>query len=102
MCIRDRHTTASIMIIEDEAGLRKDTKTIWRELIPPNDKWQHNLLNSGEDNGHSHLRGQIQGQSLTVPFVEKKLVLGIWQQIVAVDFDTCARTREIVTQIIGE
>jgi|TARA_B100001540_G_scaffold275056_1_gene260949 secondary thiamine-phosphate synthase enzyme len=97
-----KHTTASIMIIEDEAGLRKDTKTIWEKLIPPSDKWQHNILNSGEDNGHSHLRGQIQGQSLTIPFVEKKLVLGVWQQIVAVDFDTCARTREIVVQIIGE
>ena len=37
-----------------------------------------------------------------VEFVEKKLMLGVWQQIVAVDFDTCARTREIVVQIIGE
>ena len=97
-----KHTTASLMIFEDEPGLKKDTKSIWENLIPANDKWQHNILNTGEDNGHSHLRGQIQGQSLTVPFVEKKLVLGVWQQIVAVDFDTCARIREIVVQIIGE
>ena len=97
-----KHTTASIMIFEDEPGLREDTKTIWNQLIPANPEWQHNTRNAGEDNGHSHLRGQIQGQSLTIPFTEQTLMLGTWQQIVVVDFDTRARTREIIVQIIGE
>ena len=97
-----KHTTASLMIFEDEPGLRKDTKSIWENLIPVNQKWQHNTLNPGEDNGHSHLRGQIQGQSLAIPFLEKKLTLGTWQQVVIIDFDTRARTREIIMQIIGE
>lgn len=97
-----KHTTASIMIFEDEPGLRADTIASWEKLIPANPEWQHNTRNPGEDNGHSHLRGQIQGQSLTIPFTEQKLTLGTWQQIVIVDFDTCARTREIVMQIMGE
>ncbi|MEC7875359.1 MAG: secondary thiamine-phosphate synthase enzyme YjbQ [Pseudomonadota bacterium] len=97
-----KHTTASLMIFEDEPGLRKDTKSIWKNLIPANKEWQHNVLNSGENNGHSHLRGQIQGQSLTIPFLEKKLTLGAWQQVVIIDFDTRARIREIIVQIIGE
>ncbi len=97
-----KHTTASVMIFEDEPSLRQDTKDIWNKLIPANPEWQHNTRNTGEDNGHSHLRGQVQGQSLTIPFTEKSLTLGIWQQIVVVDFDTRARTRDIVVQIIGE
>ncbi len=97
-----KHTTASVMIFEDEPGLRKDTKDIWNQLIPANPQWQHNTRNKGEDNGHSHLRGQIQGQSLTIPFTESALMLGTWQQIVVVDFDTCARTRDIIVQIMGE
>lgn len=97
-----KHTTASIMIFEDEPGLRADTKDIWDRLIPANPEWQHNTRNPGETNGHSHLRGQIQGQSLTIPFTDQELMLGTWQQIVVIDFDTCARTREIVVQIIGE
>jgi len=97
-----KHTTASIMIFEDEPGLRIDTKYIWDKLIPANPEWQHNTRNEGETNGHSHLRGQIQGQSLTIPFTEKALMLGTWQQIVVVDFDTAARTRDIIIQIIGE
>jgi secondary thiamine-phosphate synthase enzyme len=97
-----KHTTASIMIFEDEPGLRADTKNIWDKLIPADPEWQHNTRNAGETNGHSHLRGQIQGQSLTIPFTEQALMLGTWQQIVVVDFDTAARTREIIIQIIGE
>ena len=97
-----KHTTASVMIFEDEPGLRQDTKNIWNTLIPPNPEWQHNTRNPGETNGHSHLRGQIQGQSLTIPFTDQQLTLGTWQQIVVVDFDTCARTRQIVVQMIGE
>ena len=97
-----KHTTASVLIIEDEPGLRADTKTVWDNLIPAASTWQHNVRNCGEDNGHSHLRGQIQGQSLAVPFADNQLLLGTWQEIVILDFDTRARSREIIVQVMGE
>ena len=97
-----KHTTASVLIIEDEPGLRADTKTLWDGMVPANPTWQHNTRNSGEDNGHSHLRGQIQGQSITIPFVERKLTLGTRQEIVLLDFDTRTRQRDLIVQIIGE
>jgi secondary thiamine-phosphate synthase enzyme len=97
-----RHTTAAVLIIEDEPGLRADTRDSWNQLIPPHKDWQHNTRNPGEDNGHSHLRGQIQGQSLTVPFSGKALLLGTWQQIAIIDFDTRARPRDVIVQITGE
>jgi len=31
--------------------------------------------------------GFLLGASLTVPFIDKKLALGTWQQIILVDFD---------------
>ncbi len=97
-----KHTTASVMIIEDEPGIRADTKHFWDQLIPADSSWQHNTRNPGEDNGHSHLRGQMQGPSLTIPFIDGTLTLGTWQHIVLVDFDTRPRTREIILQLIGE
>jgi secondary thiamine-phosphate synthase enzyme len=97
-----KHTTASIMVIEDEPGIRADTKAFWDRVVPADPRWQHNTRNPGEDNGHSHLRGQLQGPSVTVPFADHALLLGTWQQIVVVDFDTRARTRELILQIIGE
>jgi len=97
-----KHTTASVMIIEDEPGIRADTKDFWDRTVPADPRWQHNTRNPGEDNGHSHLRGQLQGPSVTIPFADRTLLLGIWQQIVLVDFDTQARSRELIVQIIGE
>ena len=97
-----KHTTASVMIIEDEPGIRNDTIRIWDQLIPADPSWSHNTTNPGEDNGHSHLRGQLQGPSITIPFVNQALTLGTWQQIVLIDFDTRSRTREVILQMIGE
>lgn len=97
-----KHTTASVMIIEDEPGIRSDTRTFWNQAIPANPQWEHNTRNPGEDNGHSHLRGQLQGPSLTIPFVKGTLTLGTWQQLVFIDFDTRPRTRELVIQLLGE
>lgn len=97
-----KHTTASIMIIEDEPGIRGDTTRIWDQLIPANPDWLHNTKNPGEDNGHSHLRGQLQGAFVTIPFVNYTLTLGTWQQVVLIDFDTRARTRDVVLQMMGE
>ena len=97
-----RHTTASVMLIEDELGIRADTKAIWDRLIPADASWQHNTRNPGEDNAHSHLRGHLQGPSVTIPFSGGALLLGTWQQIVVVDFDTRPRKRDLVIQVVGE
>jgi secondary thiamine-phosphate synthase enzyme len=97
-----KHTTASVMVIEDEPGIRADTIKLWDRLVPADPVWQHNTKNAGEDNGHSHLRGQLQGPSITIPFLDGTMLLGTWQQIVLVDFDTRPRTRELIFQIMGE
>jgi len=97
-----KHTTAAVLVIEDEPGIRADTKTLWDRLIPEDPAWQHNTRNPGEDNAHSHLRAQLQGSSVTIPFNDGRLSLGTWQQIVVVDFDTRSRTRDLIVQVIGE
>jgi secondary thiamine-phosphate synthase enzyme len=97
-----KHTTASVMIIADEPGIRTDTKSFWDRVIPADSALQHNTRNAGEDNGHSHLRGQLQGPSIVIPFSDHALMLGTWQQIVVVDFDTRAHTRELIVQVLGE
>ena len=97
-----KHTTASVLIIEDEPGIRADTKAVLDRLIPADPAWQHNTRNPGENNGHSHLRAHLQGPSVTIPFVDGALMLGTWQQVVVIDFDTRSRTRDLVVQVIGE
>ncbi len=94
-------STAGITTIEHESGLVADFKAMWDKLIPASVGYGHNQA-WGDGNGHSHLRASVLGASLTVPFTNKKMALGTWQQIVYVDFDNRPRSREIVLQIIGE
>jgi secondary thiamine-phosphate synthase enzyme len=94
-------STAGIATIEYESGLLSDFKAMWERNIPRDIEYQHNRA-WGDGNGHSHVRASLLGASLVVPFNDKKLALGTWQQIVMVDFDNRPRSRQIVVQIMGE
>ena len=93
--------TGSLTTIEYESGSIQDFKDIINAIIPETKVYQHNLKNK-DGNGHSHIRASVIGPSLTIPFIENKLQLGIWQKIIFIDFDNIERQREIICQIIGE
>lgn len=94
-------STAGISTIEYEDGLANDFKNMWERNIPQNISYQHDRK-WGDGNGFSHVRASLLGPSLVVPFNDKKLVLGTWQQIIIVDFDNHPRNREIILQLLGE
>ena len=94
-------STAGVTTIEYEPGLVKDIREAWEKIAPEREDYHHHGT-WGDDNGSSHVRAAMLGPSLTVPFVNGKLILGTWQQIVLIDFDTRARTRDITVQVIKE
>ena len=94
-------STGAITTMEYESNLSDDFSEILEKLIPL-DRDYHHHRTWGDYNGGSHLRSMIVGTSLTVPFVEKKLTLGTWQQIVCVNFDRMEKSRKVVLQMIGE
>jgi len=94
-------STAGITTIEYEPNLLSDFKNMWDRVIPQNIPYEHNKT-WGDGNGHSHVRASTLGASLIIPFVNKKLTLGTWQQIILVDFDNRPRSRKIAIQILGE
>jgi secondary thiamine-phosphate synthase enzyme len=94
-------STAGITTIEFEPGLISDFKKMWQRNIPQDIPYEHDRA-WGDGNGHSHVRASLLGASLVIPFSGRRLTLGTWQQIVVVDFDNRARSRQIVVQIMGE
>lgn len=94
-------STSALTTIEYEPGCLSDLRRLFDEIIPPNRPYQHDQA-WGDGNGHSHVRAALLGASLSVPFVESRLTLGTWQQIIYVDFDNRSRRRELVVQIVGD
>ncbi len=94
-------TTAGVTIMEFEPGLVMDLAAAMERLVPRGIPYQHNILNN-DDNGHSHTQATLVGPSIVVPFSDGKLMLGTWQRVVLIDFDSRARERRLVLQVMGE
>lgn len=94
-------STAGLTTIEYEPGVVSDFADMFERIIPRGIKYEHDRA-WGDGNGHSHVRASLLGPSLVVPFTDKRLILGTWQQIILVDFDNRPRSRQIILQIMGE
>ncbi len=92
--------TGALTTLEYEPGVVDDVRKALDVLAPADRFYQHNV-NLGDGNGHSHVRAGLVGPSLAVPFVDGRLTLGRYQNIVFCDFDARPRERTIVVQVMG-
>jgi secondary thiamine-phosphate synthase enzyme len=94
-------STGAITTLEHEPGLVQDIKNFFEHVVPKG-QYYHHEERWHDKNGHAHIRASLAGPSVTIPFRDKRLMLGTWQQIVFLDFDVRPRERELIVQIIGE
>ena len=94
-------STAGVTTVEFEPGLVEDLNEFFQKIIPEGPDYHHHDT-WGDDNGSSHVRAALLKPSLTIPFVGGQLVLGTWQQVVVIDFDTRPRRRNVILQLMGE
>jgi secondary thiamine-phosphate synthase enzyme len=94
-------STAGVTTIEFEPGAVHDMNAVFETLAPRNGTYRHHLQ-WGDDNGSSHVRAALLGPSVTIPFRDAQLLLGTWQQIVVLEFDTRPRRRQVIMQVVGE
>ena len=94
-------STAGVTTLEFESGVVQDLDRALQRLAPREGEYQHHLR-WGDDNGSSHVRAALIGPSVAIPFINKELMLGTWQQIALVELDTQPRRRQIVIQLVGE
>jgi secondary thiamine-phosphate synthase enzyme len=100
VCVFVTGSTAAVTTMEHEPGGVQDLQETLERLVPRARDYGHNVMN-GDDNAHAHLRASLVGPSETVPLVGGRLVLGTWQQLVLIDFDTRPRRREIHVQVLS-
>ena len=88
------HSTAGILLTENEEGLKNDWLEIFKKLTSGID-FQHNRI---DDNADSHILSGLMGQGRVLPIKDSKIVRGTWQQIFFAEFDG-PRTRRIIVEI---
>ncbi|HWF55096.1 MAG TPA: secondary thiamine-phosphate synthase enzyme YjbQ [Solirubrobacteraceae bacterium] len=93
-------STVALTTMEYEPGGVQDLQVLLEHLIPAGAAYEHNVRNH-DTNAHAHLRAAVIGPSETVPIVDGELLLGVWQQLVLLDFDDRPRTRTVAVQVVS-
>lgn len=94
-------STGAVTTIEFEPGLKQDFPAMLERITPRDIPYQHDLT-WHDGNGHSHCRASLLGPDITIPFVDRQLTLGTWQQVIFIELDNKPHNRSLVVQIIGE
>jgi len=80
----------AITTIEYESGALSDLRHALDLLAPVRAEYTRSAR-WGDGNGFSHVRSALLKTSLSVPVMNGELVLGTWQQVVAISLDNRER-----------
>ena len=109
-----KHTTAAIVIQEDEPLLLDDFRNLLDSIASSDAKYSHNdfdvrtvhMHDNECPNGHSHCQHLTLGSSESVPVIDGKMALGEWQRVFMVELDGEKAQqigyREVVVQVLGQ
>lgn len=89
------HSTAAIVLTENEEGLKKDWLAVLKKLVSGFD-FAHDRI---DDNADSHILSGLLGQGKVLPIENGKLLRGTWQQIFLVELDG-PRARKVIVKVI--
>ena len=92
--------TGSLTTIEYEPGVVKDLIAAVNRMAPPDLEYEHEKA-WHDGNGHSHVQAALLGPSIVLPIRNRRLKMGTWQQVVAINHDNRARQRIIEVTVAG-
>jgi len=87
------HATAGLAIIEVGAGSDVDLLATLGDLLPADDRWRHRHGSPGH--GRSHVMPALLPPYASVPVLDGRLALGVWQSICLVDLNVDNADREV-------
>jgi len=106
--IQSLHTTMAVIVQEAEPLLLGDLKKTLEKVAPRTARYVHdnfairtvNMNPNERKNGHSHCKCLFLTPNVLLNICEKKLQIGRWQSVFAVELDG-KRERQVSVQILG-
>jgi secondary thiamine-phosphate synthase enzyme len=97
-----RHTSASLLIQENAApAVRRDLEKFFDRMAPEGAAlYEHD--DEGPDDMPAHLKTALTQVHLSVPVMNRKLMLGTWQGLYLFEHRDRPSSREIVLHLAGE
>ncbi len=96
-----QHTSAGLTINENaDPTVRYDFETIFNKMVPEDlPEYQHTI--EGPDDMPAHIKAAMVGTTVTIPIVNGRPALGIWQGIFLCEFRNRAGGRKLVISLVS-
>ena len=97
-----RHTSCSLVLMENaDPTARRDLERFMDDLVP--DDYPHFIHTyEGPDDMPSHIKMALTRSSETIPFANRRLLLGTWQGIFLWEHRLAPHSRKITLTCVGE
>ena len=92
------HATASLVLNENEGGLKHDILSKLNDFAPVRGGYEHDRI---DDNAHAHLKSAFVGSSQVLPIADGRVLRGTWQNFLVIEQDG-PRTRRLLVFVMGE
>lgn len=96
-----KHTSASLVIQENaDPDVLIDLENFFCKIAPESKSYMHS--SEGPDDMPSHIRSALTQTQLSIPLLDGKLALGIWQGIYLYEHRDISSNRKLVLHLIGQ
>ena len=97
-----KHTSASLLIQENaDPAVQVDLQNWLSRLVPELDAL-YTHTEEGPDDMPAHIKGALTAVQVSVPVIEGKLALGVWQGIFLWEHRHSARDRSVIVNVLGD
>ena len=97
-----KHTSASLLIQENaDPAVQVDLQNWLSRLVPELDAL-YTHTEEGPDDMPAHIKGALTAVQVSVPVIEGKLALGVWQGIFLWEHRQSARARSVIVNVLGD
>jgi secondary thiamine-phosphate synthase enzyme len=101
VCVFVRHTSASLVIMENaDPSARRDLEEYFERIVPEDTPWFTHTL-EGADDMPSHIRMALTRTSEVIPVVGGRPALGTWQGIFLFEHRRAPHRREVLCVVQG-
>ena len=94
------HATAAITVNENaDPNIQTDIIKAVNKIVPEHDNYLHDSI---DNNAAAHIKSTMIGVSKAIPISNRKLQLGMWQDIFFCEFDGPRSNRKIIVKVIKQ
>jgi secondary thiamine-phosphate synthase enzyme len=96
-----QHTSASLLIQENaDPAVQVDLQNWLSRLVPELDSL-YTHTEEGPDDMPAHIKSALTAVQVSVPVIEGRLALGVWQGVYLWEHRHSARTRSLIVNVMG-